>query len=561
MLQGRDAKNVSDFTTWRQETGNRHAPRILFSSVFKPYTQDDVFGSRTINPMELFHNQVTRAQGAFSVRMHHRSYGLIMMQENLEAPSVVLDFPTRERFRKEVRKGNYDIIGISGIVCNVGKVKEMCRIARKFAPKAKIIVGGHVAAIPNLASMIEADHIVTGEGIAWMRAYLEEDTAKPIRHPVLNASFGFHLMGLPVHLLQRGSGVIIPSVGCPLGCNFCATSAFFGGKGAHFAFLPTGRDIFNAMCEVERKLGTKNFFIQDENFLLHRKRIMELFDLMKAHGKSWEFYVFASANAISKYRIEELIEIGILWIWMGLESTAGDYKKLNGIDTRELIRKLQAHGIVVNGSTIIGKEHHTPQNIRDEIEHAISHDCVYHQFMLYTPLPGTPLWVDMSKQGLLVPNADFADIHGQDRFNFKHPAITAEQSKKFLDLAFEMDFKRNGPSIYRLFKTLFTGYERYRHHPDPRIRERYARYKKPMNFFYVAVLHAAEQYYHHHDPQMYRRIRDLRRDMHHVFGVSSWLSMLALGPVFNHLFQRERKQLARGKVYEPRTFFERKQPA
>ncbi|MGA1987538.1 MAG: hypothetical protein ABSG72_14830, partial [Candidatus Sulfotelmatobacter sp.] len=37
--------------------------RILLSSVFGPYAQDDDFGSRSINPMELYHNQVTRAQG------------------------------------------------------------------------------------------------------------------------------------------------------------------------------------------------------------------------------------------------------------------------------------------------------------------------------------------------------------------------------------------------------------------------------------------------------------------------------------------------------------------
>ena len=47
--------------------------RVLLTSVFGPYTQDDEYGSRTINPMELYHNQVTREQGPFSIRMSHRS--------------------------------------------------------------------------------------------------------------------------------------------------------------------------------------------------------------------------------------------------------------------------------------------------------------------------------------------------------------------------------------------------------------------------------------------------------------------------------------------------------
>jgi hypothetical protein len=47
--------------------------RILLTSVFGPYAQGDKFGSRQINPMELYHNQVTRVQGPFSLRMFHRS--------------------------------------------------------------------------------------------------------------------------------------------------------------------------------------------------------------------------------------------------------------------------------------------------------------------------------------------------------------------------------------------------------------------------------------------------------------------------------------------------------
>ena len=39
--------------------------RVLLSSVFGPYGQDDEYGSRQMNPMELYHNQVTRTQGAF----------------------------------------------------------------------------------------------------------------------------------------------------------------------------------------------------------------------------------------------------------------------------------------------------------------------------------------------------------------------------------------------------------------------------------------------------------------------------------------------------------------
>src|SRR3974377_1785978 len=170
--------------------------RVLLSSVFGPYAQDDEFGSRAINPMELYQNQVTRAQGAFSLRMFHRSWGLMMIQENISAPSTLLDFPTREDFARELTSHHYDVVGISSIIVNLGKGRAMCRMVRELSPQSTIIVGGHVAAIPGLKHLIDADHIVRGEGIRWMRGYLGEDQEAPIRHPNIVSGFGLRIMGL-----------------------------------------------------------------------------------------------------------------------------------------------------------------------------------------------------------------------------------------------------------------------------------------------------------------------------------------------------------------------------
>src|SRR5664280_3146724 len=149
--------------------------RILFASVFGPYAQDDEFGSRKINPMELYHNQVTREQGPFSLRMFHRSWGILMIQQNISAPTTVLDFPTREAFEAELLANDYDVVGISSIIVNVGKVREMCRTVRRLSPKSTIVIGGHVAATPGIAQMVDADHFVRGDGISWMRRFLGED--------------------------------------------------------------------------------------------------------------------------------------------------------------------------------------------------------------------------------------------------------------------------------------------------------------------------------------------------------------------------------------------------
>src|ERR1700687_1111128 len=113
--------------------------RILLSSVFGPYAQDDAFGSCSINPMELYHNQVTRAQGSFSLRMFHRSWGIMMIQTNISAPCAVLDFPTRDDFAQQLKSNHYDIVGSTGIIVNVAKVREMCRITRELSPRSVLV--------------------------------------------------------------------------------------------------------------------------------------------------------------------------------------------------------------------------------------------------------------------------------------------------------------------------------------------------------------------------------------------------------------------------------------
>ena len=143
--------------------------RVLLTSVFGPYARDDRYGSRAINPMELYHNQVTRVQGVFSLRMFHRSWGLMLIQANLEAPCRLLDFPTLDRFIEELRSLRYDIIGISAILPNVEKVAKMCALIREHQPHAVIVVGGHLANHPGLGERIDADHIVRGEGVRWFR--------------------------------------------------------------------------------------------------------------------------------------------------------------------------------------------------------------------------------------------------------------------------------------------------------------------------------------------------------------------------------------------------------
>ena len=204
------------------------------------------------------------------------------------------------------------------------------------------------------------------------------------------------------------AATVIPSVGCPMGCNFCSTSAMFGGKGKFVNFYQTGDELFDVMCQLEASMQVQSFFIMDENFLLHRKRALRLLELMEQHDKAWALYVFSSANVLRSYTIEQLVRLGISWVWMGLEGEDSQYTKLHGIDTLDLVRELQSqrHPRARLDASSAWRTTR-PRTSTTAIDYAVRHDTDFHQFMLYTPIPGTPLHAELTAQGLMKDESEY----------------------------------------------------------------------------------------------------------------------------------------------------------
>ncbi|MHC4319671.1 MAG: B12-binding domain-containing radical SAM protein [Planctomycetota bacterium] len=471
---------------------------------------------------------------------------------------TLLDFPSLDRFLEQITANHYDIVGISAIMPNVDKVRKMCALVREHLPRAAVVVGGHIANLPGLDERIDADYIVRGEGVRWMRRFLSEDESQPVRHPQVLSGFGARTAGVTLRARPGDvAAILIPSVGCPLGCNFCATSAMFGGKGKFVHFYETGDELFEVMCELEKALNVWSFFVMDENFLLYRKRALRLLDLMVEHDKSWALYVFSSANVLRSYTIEQLVGLGVSWVWVGLEGKDADFVKLRGTDTRELVRTLQAHGIRVLGSSIIGLEEHTPQNIDEVIDYAVSHDADFHQFMLYTPIPGTPLHEEFRARGTLLDAGECAaaDVHGQLKFNFRHPHITDGQETELLLRAFRRDFEFNGPSISRLVRTTLQGWQRYKNHPDRRIRQRFAREARGLAVVHAGGLWAARRWFRR-DPALSAKIARILKDAYREFGLTSRLAAPVVGRYLYLMIKHEDRRLRRGWTYEPPTLCE-----
>ncbi len=430
--------------------------RILLSGVFGPFGVDDEFG-RKENIMELFHNQVTRGQDTASFRFFHRSFGLYFLAENLDADVTVLDFPSKDRFAEEVAKG-YDMVGISFIAPNFVKAQEMARIARRVTPRTTIVLGGHGAAVEGIEDKIDCDHVIRGEGIKPMRRLLGQDPDAPISHPTLPSSekssiFGLTVPGTPANLL-------VPGVGCVNACRFCSTSHFFG-KG-YTAYLSTGLEIFETACRIADETGSDEFFVLDENFLKDKTRALELCDEMERHDRYFSFNIFSSTETIRSFGMHNMERLNVTFVWIGVESSSdqGNFEKNVGLDARKLISELQDRGIMVLASSILCAEHHTQDNIQDEIDFMIGLEADFVQFMLLTPLPVTQLYKDHKARGLLRTELPLMDWHGQKELSYRHPEFPGNEAQRWIDSAFRQEYEANSCSLLRLTKTVLRGYER-----------------------------------------------------------------------------------------------------
>ncbi len=430
------------------------SPRVLLSGVFGPFGVDDAYG-RKENIMELFHNQVTRGQGPASFRFFHRSFGLYFLAENIEADTTVLDFPSRRRFIRELKRG-YDMVGISFIAPNFVKAREMARLAREHCPGATIVLGGHGAAIEGIEELIDCDHVVRGEGIRPLRALLGQDPDAPMVHPSLPSAEAEWIHGINVPGVS--AGLLVPGVGCINGCKFCSTSHFFGK--AYTPYLSTGQELFDTACRIADERGTEDFFIMDENFLKDGERARELMELMERHNRFFGFHIFSSAEAITAFGVDNLVRLGVNFLWIGVEASGpkGNYKKNEGIDARRLVQQMRDRGIMVLASGILCEEHHTPDNIERDIDFMVSLEADFVQYMLLSPLPVTALYQDHKRRGLLREDLPLEEWHGQKHLSYRHPHFPGDLAQRWIDEAFRREFLANSSSLYRVAETSLRGY-------------------------------------------------------------------------------------------------------
>jgi len=457
--------------------------KVLLTSVCRPLGVR--YGDAKSVGYELLYGQVTRAQGIFSPRSHHIHFSLEYVAENLEAPTTVLQYPSRRELIRELKRG-YDIVGVSFLVATFHRLKEVVALIREHSPDSKIVLGGYGTVLPDEMIAPLGDYICREEGVAFMRRLLDEpEIPMPYRHPMI-------VNKLTIFGMKASeTGVVFAGLGCPNGCDFCCTSHFF--KRKHIRLLPTGADIHHVIERYLEINGDISIIILDEDFLLNRKRAMEFRDCVMRAGKPLSIFAFASIRAISQYKVEEILEMGIDGVWIGYEGTRSGYSKQTGRPVEEIFREFRDHGITVLASMIVGFPYQSPQIIEEELTGLLALKPALTQYLIYGPSPGTPFHERVIKDNLL--HSDVAadpELFCRKGSGFyalvKHPSMVPAQIEAEQERCFNEDFRRLGPSIYRSLETWLMGLKKLRTSPSRTLRLKAERFARELRKAYPVFL-------------------------------------------------------------------------
>lgn len=404
--------------------------------------------------------RLTRGQDLFSLYEHTHFNGLHLLAQNISSGSVVLENPTIDRFRQELRAG-YEYVGISFKPINTERLLEMCAIVRKESPASKILVGGAGAMCapwifkdPEAAAL--ADAVCPGEGVAWIRRLLGEEPAAGLRCrlPKIGAMLPW-LSPQPLGTI----GIVLSGLGCTMNCPFCYTSNATGGR---YVEVMTAEQLFETMRGYwEASPLTNSLSIYDENFLDYKEKVLALGRLIQSDEKfglaRLNYLAFGSISAVAKYDPEELLLSGLDTLWVGVESKFSPLPKGQGMGVEDAFRLLHAIGIKTVGSWMIGEDFQTPENIGEDKDFFVSLDPTFQQVAILSVLPPLPLYRGLERKGRIPPGVRWQDYHLYGR-NIEYRHLRHEDILGHVEDVYRRVYEENGPAMMKVLEVNLNGY-------------------------------------------------------------------------------------------------------
>jgi len=305
----------------------------------------------------------------------------------------------------------FDAVAISSFSA---QIHEAYTLADRYrALGTRVILGGlHVSALP-LEAMRHADAVVVGEGEPSWPTVISDLRAGTMKQIYDSRSVNYTFANSPMPRfdlldMDRYNRITVQTQrGCPFRCEFCAASIRISPT---YKIKPVDRVIAEIRA-VKRRWARPFIEFADDNTFVNKPHSKQLLRAIAKENIRW----FTETD-ISVADDDELLSLvhdaGCAEILIGFESTT--FSAVDGIEQRanwkarkvdsylNAIRKIQDHGIRVNGCFILGLDSTGPESF-DGIWQFIQQSGLYDiQITVQTAFPGTPLYTRLKQEGRIV---------------------------------------------------------------------------------------------------------------------------------------------------------------
>lgn len=444
--------------------------QILFTTPAYPYPTLPANDSMTDATGQRF----TKGDNLFTIISHTHCFANHILAQNIDVPSVLLEYPRWEDFTKEVDKG-YPIIGISAYPVHLDRVLEMCEYIRKRSPATKILTGSYAGMAFRAKADRETqkkyfDYIVHGEGVRFLRRFLGEDTNRPIKQALMPKAGGSPPF---LNMYPKGTiGFLVSGLGCIGGCDFCSTTALYDRTRQE---LLTPKELVEHMQLYHDHFPevTECFIIEEDHFRFpeYLMEVREHWMKRPEVGERIDWFGFGSIDHIgkmaNKYGWDAIAETGIGTVFVGVESKfAGQhgYDKRDEIDAREVFTNLHRMGIRTVGAWMCGWDWHNHSNMYEDLNYFISLYPTYQQLTRVSPFPGTALWAKLKEEDR-VKEVLWEDVHFWSSAQ-KNINLESHETLNLTEYGYDQMYKTWGPSILRRLDVQLSGYVYWSKHPN-----------------------------------------------------------------------------------------------
>jgi len=470
-------------------------PRVLLTSSYGP--NDLGWGE---DMYDLLTARLARGHGPFQMTSHCHYFGLYLIAENITNPTTVLENPHWDEFDRELDQG-YEVVGFQLKSLHTKKIARMIQRVREKCPRTKVVVGGY--GVSTLGQPVpgdkdgdavyireNADYLCREEGVRFMRRILEDGPEEREITQYHMPTVGFSVAGLPAQLRLP---IILVSLGCPNGCDFCNTSAFFYQKKIYVA---EPAQVYRFIQNYQKRLRSDNFFVLlfDEDFFLNPDYVRELGRLLRSDKKTWgiRYFTFGSMRSLAGFEPEELRDCGLGVVWIGVESflcgqnlSEDRYDKRQGKEIKETFEGLHRNGIGTIGSLVLGFDFHDSQNLKEDVDRFVALKPTFYQLSPLTPCPGTALYDRMLEEGRILDSYKWEDFHLWKDDVFKLKNLQPGEVKHFFDYAHDKIRDELGPPIVQGMELMLDSYQMLKKAPP----SKYNQFKTRQNKMAAKAMH------------------------------------------------------------------------